>query len=116
MTEFVPVSCLSVLSMDDADRLVRAIAGHPLLQKLRELRLPGIALADDAAVALANTPYATGLRYVSLVAERMTDRAGRAFAESPYLGDLEMLHLLRHEFNGSVRTLLRARFGFRVHC
>jgi len=116
VTEIVPVRRLRLLNLDDPDQVVIAIAGLPFLKKIRDLILPWVALSDDAAVALANSPYATGLRYVSLVAERMTDRAGRAFAESPYLGNLEMLHLLRHEFNGSVRSHLRARYGFKVHC
>jgi hypothetical protein len=75
-----------------------------------------VSLPDDVAVALAGSPFATGLRQVSLVADRMTDRAGRAFAESPFLGGIEMLHLLRNEFNGSTRARLQARYGFRVYC
>jgi uncharacterized protein (TIGR02996 family) len=114
--EFVPVCRVHMLNVDDPNQVIEKLATRPLLQKLRYLILPWVTLSDDAAMALANSPHATGLRYVSLVAERMTDRAGRAFAESPYLSGLEMLHLLHNEFNGSTKALLRARFGFNVHC
>jgi uncharacterized protein (TIGR02996 family) len=116
VTQFVPIRRLRVLNVDDPNPVMIAIAGTPFFRKIRDLILPSVALTDDAAVALASSPYATGLRYVSLVAERMTDRAGRAFAESPYLGGLEMLHLLHNDFNGSTKAVLRARFGFNVHC
>jgi uncharacterized protein (TIGR02996 family) len=116
ITDLVPVRRISPLDADNVGELIRTIAGLPFLRKLRELKLPGQPLPDDAVVALANSPFATNLRFVALLAEGMTDRAGRAFAESPYLGDLEILHLLRTEFSDAVRAQLRARFGFRVHC
>ena len=115
VAEFVPVHRLHLLNLDDPAALVRRIAGLPFLSKLRELILP-FSLPDEAAEALAYSPFAPGLRQVSLVADRMTDRAGRAFAESPYLGDIEMLHLLKNEFNGSTRARLQAKYGFRVYC
>ena len=115
VTEFVPVRRLHLVNPDRPDELIRALAGLPFLRKLRELILP-FPLSDDTAEALALSPHASGLRQVSLVADQMTDRAGRAFAESPNLGDVDMLLLLRNEFNGSTRARLRARYGFRVHC
>ena len=114
--EFVPVRKLHLMNLNDPGTLVQTIAGHPFLAKLRDLILPWVTLTDDAAVALAGSPFATGLRQVSLIAERMTDRAGRAFAESPYLRDVDMLLLLRNEFNGSTRARLQAKYGFRVYC
>ena len=116
IAEFVPVWRLRMVNVHDPNAVVLCISRLPFLKKIRDLILPSVVLTDDAAVALANSPFASGLRQVSLEAERMTDRAGRAFAESPHLGGLEMLHLVHNDFNGSTKALLRARFGFNVHC
>jgi uncharacterized protein (TIGR02996 family) len=113
---YVPVRRVRLRGLDDPDSAIRMLTGTPVFGKLRELFAPGLFPSDHAAVALANSPHATGLRQVSLVAERLTDRGGRGFAESPYLGGLEMLHLVHNEFNGATKALLRARFGFNVHC
>jgi uncharacterized protein (TIGR02996 family) len=114
--DFIPVQCLHLLNLDGPSDVIRTLAGLPLLRKLREIKVPGIALSDDAVVALAESPFAAGLRRLSLFADRMSDRAGRAFADSPYLGDVEMLQLVHAEFSEAVRSRLIGRFGFRVHC
>jgi uncharacterized protein (TIGR02996 family) len=114
--EFVPVHRLRLMNLDDPDLLIRKLARLPFLRGLRDLILRGNSLSDDSAVALANSPFAAGLRLISVGANGMTDRGARAIAESPYVGGLETLHLLRNRFTGSAQSLLRARFGFRVHC
>jgi hypothetical protein len=116
ITDFVPVDRVHLAGLEGADELVRILAGHRFLAKLRSLIVPRVALPDNVAVAVANSPFAAGLRFLSIDASRMTDRAGREFAESPHLGGLEGLQLLHNEFNGATKALLRARFGFNVHC
>ena len=114
--DFVPVHRLHLLNFDGPSDFIVKLSGLPFLRKIRELKLPGIALSDEAVVALAGSPFAEGLRRLSLFADRMSDRAGRAFADSPNLGDIEMLQLVHAEFSEQVRSRLLARFGFRVHC
>ena len=116
IAEYVPVRRVRLRGLEDPDSVIRRLVSTPLMPRIRELFVRGLYPSDQAAIVLAGSRFATGLRFVSLDAVRMTDRAGRAFADSPYLGDIEMLHLLHAEFSESVRSRLRGRFGFRVHC
>jgi uncharacterized protein (TIGR02996 family) len=116
IAEYVPVRRLRLRGLDDPDPAIRTLACMPLLVKIRELFVSGTTPTDHGAVDLARARYATGLRFLSLDASRMTDRGGREFAESPHLGGLEGLQLLQNDFNGATKALLRARFGFNVHC
>jgi uncharacterized protein (TIGR02996 family) len=115
ITEFVPVNLLRLVNLDDLSNVIARLTSHRFLAKLRFLIGPRVSLSDDVAIALAKSPFAAGLRFLSLNASQLSDRAGRAFAESPYLVGLKGLQLLQSEFNGTTRTLLRARFGFKIH-
>jgi len=116
IAEYVPVRKVRLRGLYDPDAAIRTLAGMPFMAKVRELFVMGVFPIDDAAVELAGSRYATGLRFLSLNARQLSDRGGRAFAASPQFSGLEGLQLLHNNFNNATKDLLRARFGFNVHC
>lgn len=84
------------------------------LATLRRLELSDNPLGNAAASALADSPGLAGLIQLNLADTRLGPSGARALAESPHLGKLQRLDLAGIALPGTVRTLLRERFGAAV--
>jgi len=72
-----------------ADRFVELLAGHPMLQQLRRLRVSG--LAEGHLQQLATSPHLQQLQALHLTDSQVGVEDLRALAQSPMAGSLRLL-------------------------
>jgi uncharacterized protein (TIGR02996 family) len=108
-----PVRHLRLLA---ARGFITTLVGCPYLAHLLTLDLSGNALGDVAVHSLCHCPHLANLTSLDLTANRVRRGGSYALMTSPYLTSLEALDLGRNpSLNGGAKTLLRHRFGDRVH-
>ena len=101
---------------------VEALAGSPLLGRLRRLVFQGpgrssrperddVGIGDRGARALAASANAAGLAWLDLGYQDIGDAGARALARSPNLGGLRVLHLWKNQVGAAGAGALAASDG-----
>ena len=96
------------------DDFVRAMVSGRL-NRLQEIDFCMGSVSDEGATLLAGWQQASSLRVLDLRENQITDTGARALAESSYLDGLAKLYLAWNQFTAVGRSLLRERFGTKLH-